>query len=97
VLREPEAGAKIGDLARKHGISEDAVQLEGQVRRHGRSRREAAEAARGGECEAEKASLIPVETGFTFSSSPLAINNIKNIPLYAMGNECLLTLFLRAR
>jgi Transposase len=36
VLREHEAGTKGADLARKHGVSEsDAVQLEGQIRRHG--------------------------------------------------------------
>src|SRR5579875_941650 len=51
VLREHEAGGKTGDLARKYGVSEatlynwDAVQLEGQVRRHGRVRGQAAEGA----------------------------------------------------
>ena len=44
VLKEHEAGAKTGDLARKHSGS-DALQLEGQIRRHGGIRGEAAEAA----------------------------------------------------
>ena len=36
VLKEQEAGAKTADLARKHGRpGSDALQLEGQVRRHG--------------------------------------------------------------
>ena len=45
VLREQEAGAKTSDLARKHGVSEATIQLEGQIRRDGRLRGEAAEAA----------------------------------------------------
>jgi putative transposase len=35
ILREHEVGAKAGDLARKHGISETTL-LEGEVWRHGR-------------------------------------------------------------
>ena len=50
VLREHEAGAKTADLARKHGdFGSDALQLEGQVRRHGRVRGQAAEGAGGRE------------------------------------------------
>jgi hypothetical protein len=40
VLREHEA-AKTTDLARKHGLGSNAVQLKGQVRRHGRVGRQA--------------------------------------------------------
>jgi putative transposase len=35
VLREHEAGAKTADLARKHGVSEATLYLEGQVWRPG--------------------------------------------------------------
>ena len=34
VLKEAEAGAKVLDLCRKHGISDATLQLEGQIRRH---------------------------------------------------------------
>lgn len=56
ILREQEAGAKAADLARKiRGFGNDALQLEGQVRRHGRLRGEAAEGARGRERAPEEA------------------------------------------
>ena len=46
ILREHEAGAKTADLARKHGdLGSDAIQLEGEVRRHGRVGRQASEVA----------------------------------------------------
>ena len=36
ILQEREAEAKTADLARKYGVlANDALQLEGQVRRHG--------------------------------------------------------------
>lgn len=44
VLREHEAGAKMGDLARKHGVSEATLyNWKSKVRRDGRVRRQAAE------------------------------------------------------
>src|ERR1700722_13226478 len=55
VLKEHEAGAKTGDLARKHGVGSDALQLEGQVRRDGCLRGQTAEAARGRERQTEEA------------------------------------------
>ena len=56
VLKEHEAGAKMADLARKHGVSEATLyQLEGQVRRHGCPGGQTAEAARGRERQTEEA------------------------------------------
>ena len=34
VLKEAEAGAKVLELCRKHGISAATLQLEGKIRRH---------------------------------------------------------------
>ena len=43
ILKEHEAGVKMADLCRKHGISEaELLQLEGQVRRAGSLRSQAA-------------------------------------------------------
>ena len=36
ILRENDAGAKAGELARKHGVGRDNLRLESQVRRHER-------------------------------------------------------------
>ncbi|RVE95640.1 hypothetical protein CN234_36270 [Sinorhizobium meliloti] len=56
ILREQEAGAKTAELCRKHGMSEATFYgLEGQVRRHGCFRCEAAEGLGGRECQAEAA------------------------------------------
>nr|WP_280950763.1 transposase [Rhizobium leguminosarum] len=56
VLKEQEAGAKVADLCRKHGISEATFyNWKSQIWRHGSLRGEAAEGARGRECEAEEA------------------------------------------
>jgi hypothetical protein len=56
VLKEHEAGAKTADLARRHGrLGSDALQLKGQVRRHGCLRGQTAEAARGRERQTEEA------------------------------------------
>ena len=45
VLREQEAGVSTAEVCRKHGISSgDVLQVEGQVRRHGRVGGQAAEA-----------------------------------------------------
>ena len=54
ILKQGEAGLATADLCRQHGISRaDLLSLEGQVRRHGERRSEAAEATGGGEPEAE--------------------------------------------
>lgn len=56
ILREHEAGRPTAEVCRKHGISEaNVLQVEVEVRRHGRVGRQAAEGARGREREAEKA------------------------------------------
>ena len=57
VLREPEAGAKAADLARNHGVSE-ATLYTWKAKYGGMDgvRRKTAAAARGRECEVEKAS-----------------------------------------
>ena len=48
ILKEAEAGAVVADLCRRHGMSSaTCLSLEGQVRRHGGVRREAAAGARG--------------------------------------------------
>ena len=49
ILKQGEAGLATPELCRQHGISEqDLLSLEGQVRRHGKRRGEAAEATGGG-------------------------------------------------
>lgn len=45
ILRDHEVGAKTADLAHQHGVSEVTSTLGGQVRRHGRIRGQAVEAA----------------------------------------------------
>ena len=53
ILKEAEAGAVVTDLCRRHGMSSDLLRLEGQVRRSGGVRCEAAAGARGGERPAQ--------------------------------------------
>ena len=56
VLREQEAGMKVADLCRKHGISEPTFYAwKSEVRRHECAGRTAIEAARGRERPAEEA------------------------------------------
>ncbi len=54
ILKESEAGVPTAELYRKHGIAgPDAVPLEGEVRRAGGQRGQAAAGAGGGEPAAE--------------------------------------------
>ena len=49
ILKEAEAGAKVGDLIRRHGIAEGTYyRWKNQIRRHGRERCQAPQADGGG-------------------------------------------------
>ena len=55
VLKQAEAGVKVSELVRKLGVSRsDVLQLEGEVRRHGRLAATPVEGTRGRERQAQE-------------------------------------------